>query len=150
MKPQARQAPPDGGFTLIEMLIVVGILSLLVALALPNYSSHLRRAKRTEAQAAMLRAAQWMERAASANGRYPETNSIPAALLLVPGQRYTLQIESPDPTQAGVASYRITATRMPNSDQANDECGDLVLDQSNRRSTIRQAPNADAGTCWGR
>ena len=38
------------GFTLLEMMMVVGILSLLAALAIPAYNSYLMRGYMTEAQ----------------------------------------------------------------------------------------------------
>lgn len=33
-----RQAPKSGGFTLVEMMIVIGVLGILIAIALPNFA----------------------------------------------------------------------------------------------------------------
>jgi len=50
-----------GGFTLIEVLIVVAILSILSAIAWPNYAKHIVKARRTEAQLALVDAMQRQE-----------------------------------------------------------------------------------------
>ncbi len=39
---------PTKGFTLIELMIVIGIISILAALALPSYQSYTRRARFAE------------------------------------------------------------------------------------------------------
>lgn len=39
----------QGGFTLIELMIVVAIIAILAAIALPAYSDYTKRAKMTEA-----------------------------------------------------------------------------------------------------
>ena len=51
-----------GGITLIELMIVIVILSVLVAIAYPNYREFAARAKRTEARAALLEIAAAQER----------------------------------------------------------------------------------------
>lgn len=49
------------GFTLVEMLVVVAILSILAAIAWPGYARHLVKARRTEAQLALVDAMQRQE-----------------------------------------------------------------------------------------
>ena len=49
------------GFTLIEVMIVMVILALLVAIAYPGFSGHVVKARRIEAQAALLETMQKQE-----------------------------------------------------------------------------------------
>jgi prepilin-type N-terminal cleavage/methylation domain-containing protein len=49
------------GFTLIEMVIVIAIIGLIAAIALPNYEKYIRKARRSEGMEALLIAAQRLE-----------------------------------------------------------------------------------------
>ena len=46
------------GFTLIELIIVITIIGILVAIAVPSYQNHLRKGRRAEAQGFVTQIAQ--------------------------------------------------------------------------------------------
>lgn len=58
------------GFSLIELMITVTIVSILAAIAYPSYRSQVQTTRKTEAQAHLLELAQSLERKYSADGCY--------------------------------------------------------------------------------
>ena len=66
-----------GGFSLIELMIVVAIVGVLATIAYPSYQDYVRRAARAEARAAMLHMAQLQERNFSDRGAYVAVASGP-------------------------------------------------------------------------
>lgn len=58
------------GFTLIEIMIVVAVLGILAAVALPQYSQHMRKSRRADAVALMAQVAQAQERWRANNSPY--------------------------------------------------------------------------------
>jgi type IV pilus assembly protein PilE len=131
---------PSRGFTLIELLIALACVALLASLAWPSYQSLMARSQRAQARAALLQAAHWMERAASANGSYPLTADVPASVLQIEGQRYKMTVAST------AQSFSLSAT--PLGIQAADACGVLTLNQLGVRSV--QGASQTAAQCWSR
>ena len=128
------------GFTLIELLIALACVALLASLAWPSYQNMILRIQRAQARAALLQAAHWLERAASANGSYPLATDVPASVLQIDGQRYKLSVTST------AQSYTLSAT--PLGTQAADACGTLTVNHLGVRSV--QGASQTAAQCWSR
>lgn len=140
-RPSAFRKPQ--GFTLIEVMVVVVVVAILAAIAFPNYQEYVRRGHRAEARAGLLQAAQWMERAATAQGTYPLTAQFPAGLRAVPNGRYTIALSSTDG-----ASFTLTAT--PQGPQSGDKCGAYTLSHTGLRGAHGQTSGSIVDECWSR
>ena len=68
-----RKPRPSGGFTLLEILIVVVILGALAALAIPAYIATTEKAKKQEAYQALTALRESQQRYYAANGTYSNT-----------------------------------------------------------------------------
>ena len=131
---------PMNGFTLIELLMVLVIVGLLASLAMPIYQQAQQRGQRSLAKLALLQAAHWMERAASAQGQYPASTEVPINLLSPADLKYQLTVSS------SAQSFLITA--QPSAAQATDACGSLTLSNTGVRD-VKDASMTSA-QCWSR
>jgi len=72
-KRHARPRSANGGFTLIEILVVVAVLAVLAALVAPNVFGHLGTAKDAAARSQMEMLGAALDAYRLDNGRYPTT-----------------------------------------------------------------------------
>jgi type IV pilus assembly protein PilE len=142
------------GFSLIELMITVLIISVLVAIAIPSYIDKVRKSRRTEAKTALLDLAGREERFYNTNNQYSVLPSdlgygaIATAFPMTVGSGYysvsvttTAYAAGPPVTPAG---YTITAVPVAGSDQAKDtHCQLFTL-----TSTGVQTSGPDTTTCW--
>ena len=137
------------GFTLIEVMIVVAVIAILAAIALPSYQEYIRRGNRAEARAALLQAAQWLERVATSTGTYLATDNVanfPAELKVVPSKSYVISLGG---TNDAGSAFTLSAT--PQGGQAADKCGTLTLNQAGQRNVSVTGASEDLkAECWGR
>jgi type IV pilus assembly protein PilE len=63
----------SSGFTLVELLIAVVVVAILAAIAIPSYSAYVIRGQRAAAKAALVQAAQYLERNYTTSGCYNYT-----------------------------------------------------------------------------
>lgn len=67
-----KQARP-AGFTLLELIVVITILGILVAIALPNYKNSILQAKEAVLRENLYRLRDLIDQYQSDKGRYPES-----------------------------------------------------------------------------
>lgn len=104
------------GFSLVELMIVITVVAILVALALPSYERFVRKSKRTDSQEIM------MQFTGQAERTFTQFNTYDRAELVKPtGEFYTFTIAK------SATGYTITAT--PKGDQSADGCGTMTLNQ---------------------
>lgn len=133
------------GFTLIEVMIVVALVGILAAIAMPSYTEYIQRGHRAEARAGLLQAQQWLERAATATGTYPLTAEFPDTLKKVPSDRYEISLESPTDDDDDDAGRTYTLTATPKGAQATDPCGNYTVTQSGERGA-----KGAVTECWNK
>ena len=125
------------GMTLIELVIVVTVMGILLAIAIPAYSSYMLRVHRTEAIRMLLQASMCQERIYAGRSLYDTSQCHPTS----EHQRYEITYASPDTLDR---SY--IAMAMPLGAQLDDPCGSLSLDQNGARSI--SARDISTMKCW--
>lgn len=131
------QSVRQSGFTLIEIMIVVAIVAILAAIALPAFADQMRKGRRAEAVAALqdaqLRLERWRTDHADFKG---------SGVTITDTSHYDYTVTAVDATATTPAGYTISAA--PLGGQGKDVCKTLKI--TNSGGTIKKEPT-DA-SCW--
>ncbi len=158
-----RKGVAVGGFTIVELVIVLVIIGVLTALVFPSFMDAVRKGRRTEAFGKLNAVQLAQERWRANNAAYSAVlTSAPTASppgLGIPATsadgRYALSIEA-DPATAAT-TYSATATAVSGSSQAADgSCAKLAVRIRDGNieygsAVAGGAPDYTAGNrCWAR
>lgn len=126
------------GFTLIELMVVVAVVAILAAIALPSYQDSVRKGRRGQAKADLVEVGQLAERYRTINSTYSGF-ALPAGFDKSPRAGtafYGIAVQ----VAADGRTYTATATPVAGSAQAADRCGALALLSTGARFHERGEP----------
>ena len=151
-------ARPAGGFTLIELMVVVLIVTILTVIAVPSYLNQTLKSHRTEAKSILLDLASRQERYMATNGSYSAaatdmgyTGTWPQNV----GSNYysvsmpngvTAPAAGTATTAATPAKFVFTATAIGNQTK-DKQCATFSIDQTGTQTSTSSTGSTSTG-CW--
>lgn len=143
----ARRCPPApraAGFTLIEVMIVLAIVAILAAVAMPSFLGQIRKSKRSDAMEAASRIQQAQERFRVINPTYAANLGALGLPSTTSGGYYTMATAA-GAGAAAATQYMVTATANAGTSQAGDS-GCTTMTITLNAGVVSYSP----ALCWGR
>lgn len=129
------------GLTLIELVIVVAILGIIAAVAIPSYDRYKRKGYRMDAISYLTKAAAFEENWMAEHGSYTEDKT------KIGGN--TTEHDHYNITVTGGSTFLIAATAI--GAQASDlDCASFTIDSVGRKKAKDSDNNDNSAKCWGR
>lgn len=141
------------GITLLELMVVVGVIGILAAIGYPAYMDQVRRSNRAEGKTALQNAAALEEKFFSNNNTYttsPQALGLGSSATSYTTEKgyYTLSVVAATATCPIASCYVLQV--VPAGGQSGDtKCTKMTVSNTGAKSgTGSQCDCATAATCW--
>ena len=127
------------GVTLLELMMVVAIIGIIAAIAIPTYGAYVVRANRTDAKVAILQTAQALERCYTNSSPYAynaASCTVPASTTLQTG---TYRID----VVATAATFVISGVPLGGQATADTKCGTFVTNAAGTQTVTGSGTATD-------
>lgn len=143
------------GFTLIELMIVVGIIAIIASIAYPSYTAAVMKSNRSEAKVGLTETAQQLQRCFTAYGRfddpdgkkrcnvYVKLTTGDSKITTVGSQFYDITL-SPAAT---ATTYTLVAKPAKAPQTKDKDCNELSINQAGVKKA-KKLDNSDNDKCW--
>lgn len=146
------QRKSQTGMTLMELIIVMIIVGILAAVAVPSYRAYVMRSQRADAKDALLAAATAQEKHYLQCNTYGDdlANATDCAAGTINGSDvskngwYELTVTASDAT-----SFSISATASVSGNQAaDDDCDTFIINERGIRTAENAGGTDNTAECW--
>ena len=129
------------GFTLIELMIVVAIVAITAAIALPSYQNQIQKTRRGVAKADLIELTSFMQRFYTENNRFDQDRGGNAVALPFNESPTDGATKYYDLTLV-VAQSSYTLSAAPKGAQSSDSCGTLSVAHTGAKTHV------SGSDCW--
>jgi type IV pilus assembly protein PilE len=140
-------------FTLIELMIVIAIIGILAAIAIPAYQDYVRKSRRTDATVAMSKIQQAQEKWRASNATYTATlSNLGITSSATDNGYYAISIgtncsTNPATGTPTTTAYCVNATAQNAQTGDKSACRTLRLEVSNGNANIYDNTTGTNQTC---
>jgi type IV pilus assembly protein PilE len=144
------------GFTLIELMITVVVVAILASIAIPAYTSQIRKSRRTDAKTALLELAGREERFLATQNAYTD-NAVdlgygPAGTvfpLSVGSGYYTMSVQFTAGDATTLPTFTATADPVAGKGQDQDnDCHQFKVVSTGAQTSTNSSSANSSSTCW--
>lgn len=138
------------GFTLIELMIVVGVVAVLAAIVYPTYEDSVRKGRRAEARAALAELMQQQERYMTQYNTYKTftaADTVPFVKTVGNSSSPTYRLTA-DTTSCSVADAKFCVRLVATPTGSDPEVGELTLLSTGKKDCTGTARTTNFARCW--